>query len=185
MGKKMAERAPRRLPPGTHIRRVFLGRTGTSPHSRSAIGGALAVAGALALVVGAFLPWITASAGSLGTVSQSGVGGGDGWFFIGGAALTVLLAWFAFRGPARRRIGIGISILGLVGGALVGVEFNDAHNGIQAISGLSNGSVVFDTSYGVGLYLLAVGVAAILAGGLLAMIRSSSDIAVDAVGPVP
>src|SRR5437879_4354799 len=49
-------------------------------------GGWIALAGAAALVIGSFMPWASVNLGIV-SVGRSGIDAGDGWIFVGGAAV--------------------------------------------------------------------------------------------------
>jgi hypothetical protein len=71
----------------------------------------VALAGALAMVIGAFAPW----ARVLGIVSVSGTNAGEGWIVIIAAIVAAVVVWLAHVG--RRRYLLAIAILAAVAGA--------------------------------------------------------------------
>lgn len=115
----------------------------------------LGIIGAAAMGVGAFLPWASITAAFVGTISKSGIDGGDGWGFV---VFAVLVAVGAVNGlpwmPA---------IFGGLGLALGIYEAVDINNRIGDVADLATASI------GLGLWLCIAGsVAAIVAGVLAA-----------------
>jgi hypothetical protein len=112
----------------------------------------LIVAAALA-VIGSFLPWISVTAVLVGTITKSGVDGGDGWFSIG---LAVPLAIFGIRGlklPLTRGVGSWSVVCSIALGGLTGYEIHDVNNRVQTV----NGTAFAHGDVGVGLWLLGIG----------------------------
>lgn len=114
---------------------------GKSPAQLVVLGSAVAMA------IGAFLPWAKVVF-FLGTVSASGIDGGDGWFYVGGAAVLALLAW---RGEPGWPI-LAVSVLGAAG--FVWERYDIGTAGDEA---------GFSVSLGIGLWLIAA--TCIVAGG--------------------
>lgn len=127
----------------------------------NALHGALIVLGGLLLVLGSFLPWIVVRAPFVGTLSKSGMEGGDGVVSIGLgiAAVIVGYRWVGSDSlsPWLRRLPILI-MAGTV--LLAVVELIDINDRIEAAStGFVSGSV------GAGIWTLLVGAALVLIGG--------------------
>ena len=135
--------------------------------------GWLLVAGAAAAGIGSFMPWVVITAPFVGQVSKSGIDG-DGVITL---ALAVGLAVFGFRRLAvtstpspRAVLAPAVVTLLLLGITVVEVlNVSSATDDLdQEISGLVS------TSYGAGLYLLALG--AITGGvGCLLLYRATMD----------
>jgi hypothetical protein len=119
-------------------------------------------AGVLA-VVGSFLPWITATAAFVGTLSRNGLdGGGDGLFtivlgFVLGLLGIAMLAGSGRTGAAR--VGALLASLGL--GYIAIVDIGSVNERIAEI----DSSVV--ASLGMGLYAIALAAAMGIVGALL------------------
>ncbi|HTG47792.1 MAG TPA: hypothetical protein VK646_09075 [Actinomycetota bacterium] len=134
----------------------------TGAAGRATTGPSLVVAGGVLVVVGALLPWITAS-GPMRSVSINGLDAG-GWAFLllGGFALA---RGASMRWPDRVPIRLGTPLIGgvLLAGLLVmrWGAIQDAVNSARTLPGVT-------ASLGVGLWATIAGIAAILAGGLLA-----------------
>src|SRR5262245_20666262 len=62
------------------------------------------IAAAAAIAIGSFLPWATVSAPLVGTISKSGVQGGDGIVSLVGAGVLALLAFIAIGSRKRRSL---------------------------------------------------------------------------------
>jgi hypothetical protein len=133
-----------------------------------AIGGVAAALGGLALVIGAFLAWITASyQGS--SFSQKGIDtpSGDGWFFVACGAAVAVVALVAYVAP-KPWLGLIVAAAALAAGGLTIFEFANVHGHISDAKAALGQDV---GSYGAGLYLLAVGSALALVGGLAETVR--------------
>ena len=59
------------------------------------LGHKIALGGGAALVVGSFLPWVKATVPLLGTITESGIDAGDGWFslLLGAAVIALVTVW--------------------------------------------------------------------------------------------
>ncbi len=113
----------------------------------------LVLGGGVLLVVGSFLPWATAST-VFGSLSRSGVDGGDGWITTIIGALILLFGAMTLRQASR-----GLNLLIAVGAAIAFLIFVfdlvDVNNRIASIEaegqGLALGTVGF------GLWLVGLG----------------------------
>ena len=136
------------------------------------LGRSAAVVGALMMVIGALLPWATASVGTIATLSRSGVATGDGWSFIIAAVLGAAIGSFSIRGFTGLGRGVCLLAVGLVAEVLIGVEFTNVRNTV-----LSAGGAFFDMGtqeVGAGIYVMAFGAAAIFLGGANELLRHLS-----------
>lgn len=139
--------------------------------------GAPAMLGAIGaglLVLGSFLPWVTISAPFIGSISKSGMDGGDGWItVIAGAVAGV----FVYRNWGRVAPALRNALLacGIVATLLTVYEFVDigstksdleSETDDDDLFGADAGDLV-DISYGFGLFVLVAGSAATVAGGVL------------------
>jgi hypothetical protein len=131
-------------------------------------GVILLVSGGLA-ILGSFLPWISLTAPFVGTITRSGLdGGGDGLLTAGlGAALGVLGLVQLQREASRSTLIAGI-LLCLALGALTAFEFSDASSRFATANASSD---LIVTSYGSGLYVLAV--AAVV--GIVGVVQASGS----------
>lgn len=111
----------------------------------------LGLAGAGAVLVGCYLPWISTFAGLVG---YPGVRGTNGRLLAAGAVVTLLVAgWYAARGGARLRTTLGA--LGFLLAAGCGYLLVELHNTL----GLLAANPLAIASAGPGLYVCAVGAA--------------------------
>ena len=64
---------------------------------KAELGHKIAIGGGAALVVGSFLPWVKATVPLFGTVTESGIDAGDGWFslLLGAAVIALATVWRA------------------------------------------------------------------------------------------
>jgi hypothetical protein len=126
----------------------------------------VAIGAAVAAIVGAFLPWISASAPFVGTITRSGIdGGGDGTIT---AAIGVGIAAIALT--FRHKIGQAGAWIGLLLCSAIILfvsvrDFSDVNNRIKDID-----SQYVTASVGAGLYLT---IAAGIAGVVAALMRRS------------
>jgi hypothetical protein len=126
------------------------------------LGGAL-------VVLGSFLPWITANAALVGGISRNGLdGGGDGIItLLAGIAIVVLaLATFVSLRSVRG-YGVLIAIVGGIAG-LVGIA--DMVDATRRVGEANDAFAGFGTaSVGAGLWTVLIGAAIALIGGLLVL----------------
>lgn len=137
-----------------------------------AVGCIVAGAG---LVVGPFLPWARITAPLVGTLTKSGIEGGDGWLSVAAGVVVAFAGWslLGARPAASARI---LVILGaLAAGGLALFEYADISNRFSDIrASLDTTPSVFGVSasdlvnvgYGAGLHLIAASAAAALVLGL-------------------
>ncbi|WP_059008142.1 hypothetical protein [Streptomyces specialis] len=137
---------------------------------RTLVTVALAVGGGLLLILGSLLPWIGGpdagevvyGANEHGLGSRAGLAGGDGLITLAAGIVTVPAGLWYLTGRAARRSRMTLLGTGALAGAWALLHL--------AETGRMPGSdgATLDISPGVGLYLLAVGALAGLAGGAAA-----------------
>jgi Double zinc ribbon len=139
----------------------------------SPLDGYLLVAAAALVVVGSFSPWIKATAVLVGTVTRSGMDGGDGWIAI---LLAVPLAICGIRKLTTNHVPIpgGVTLLfSVILGGLTTYEISDssrrAHNANQALQGAGHAAV------GAGLWMLAISTALGVLGSIIALSAATSE----------
>lgn len=120
-----------------------------------------AIAGGVALGLGAFLPWAKATAPFIGTVTASGLEGGDGWMAVVLGVLAVVFGFKLLNDGAGRG---GLVIVAVVAGLLTAVEISNVESAVDDARAESDLLVV---DVGVGLWIMAAGVVAILIGALV------------------
>jgi hypothetical protein len=130
---------------------------------RKSPGGLIAIGGALALTLGAFLPWLSFSGVFVGTVDASGFIIGESWFFIGFALVAVILGVSAISGETHLGVSVGLLVVGGLSALGVVDEFVNMGGRIQTADQQAQGLGV--ASYGAGLYVLALASAAVIVGG--------------------
>lgn len=121
------------------------------------------------LAVGSFLPWVKLTAPIFGTVTKSGMEGGDGWFTLAAAVLVGALAFF-WTGPSARGQATVMLIAAVAIGVAIGYEYSDISSRFAVIN-----SDLISTSFGVGLHLCAVGAAGSVAAACLRLARDSDE----------
>jgi hypothetical protein len=91
-----------------------------APSQRRMLGGILAIVGGGLIVLGAFLPWVKATAAFVGTITRSGMEGGDGPIFLAaGFVIAGIGLWCVL---ARPTLAPALLILG--GLAVGGSQFS-------------------------------------------------------------
>jgi hypothetical protein len=126
----------------------------------------LVLAGAVALAVGSFLPWVKASAGPF-TATTNGTDG-DGVLTLILAGLVVLL--FALVKP-RRVAAILTTVLGVVA---AGIAFYDTGNISSKAHALASSSSGVSASVGVGVILAAVAAVVVVIGGIVGIVETGT-----------
>ena len=136
----------------------------------------ITLAGAAVLAISPFLPWATGDA-VVASFTETGIDAGWGWATVAvgaAAAVVAVLAVLAAQRGALRPVWLLFLALALVAGAVTAYEFTavrgslrDAHS--QATFSFGEGLSVdaLTTSYGVGLYLAAVGSGILLVAALV------------------
>jgi hypothetical protein len=114
----------------------------------------LGVGACLVVVVGAFLPWAKLTT-ILGSLTKSGIDGGDGWISAGAAALSII----AFT-KNRRGDYIGAMVLGLLAAAVGLYDVVDISKFVDRVE--SEGEGLATASVGVGLWMTFFGSLAVV-----------------------
>jgi hypothetical protein len=123
----------------------------------------LMVGGGLA-VLGSFLPWVSIQSG-FGTISKSGMDGGDGIFTLGAGVLAAIFGFLAYNG-GRSQVRPA-QVIGIVAALITGsVAIYDYIDITERVDSLGSNAFV-SGSVGAGLYTLFVAAALMLAGGIL------------------
>jgi hypothetical protein len=116
----------------------------------------------VALIVGALLPWATASAGFI-SVSKAGTDG-DGVITLILGVVIALLALFAWK-PQPHQLAVIVGVgAGLAAG---GVAIYDIVNVSDAVNTAQTQSALVHASVGSGLYVTAVGAGIAIFGALV------------------
>lgn len=131
--------------------------------ARARTAALVMIAGAAAVAVGSFLPWLKATAPFVGTITTSGVdNGGDGVVTLGLAVAIAALALRSRAGAGRwAKIAGGVVLAALV--VLVAYEVRDISSRFAAAEAESD---LVTTSYGSGLFLMGAGILAAGVGWL-------------------
>jgi hypothetical protein len=145
---------------------------GPTPTSRpvqtrdgNANAGWLVLAGGLLVVVGVFLPWITAN-GPNGTFSTSGKDASEWGFLILGGFATV--RGFSMARPGIFRFQLGTPLIGGVILAILAVmRWTDLQNALD----VARAHAGYTASIGIGFWAVIAGTVLVLVGGAMAMQR--------------
>jgi len=149
-------------PPG-----LGAGPSARPPPSRegNANAGWLVLTGGVLVIVGVFLPWITAS-GPTGTFSTSGKDASEWGFLILGGFATV--RGFSMARPQTFRFQLGTP---LIGGVILAVLAALRWGDLQTALDVARAHAGYTASIGVGFWAVIAGTVLVLLGGVLAMQR--------------
>ena len=138
------------------------------PRSNQAIPAAItAMLGGLLLCLGSFLPWLTATAPFVGTISRSGMdGGGDGILTLALGCITILIAVAGFTKPKRLQLSIVTGVVAGIVAAFAYVQVQDRIASVQATAGEAASMIV--ASVGAGIWTVIIGAVLTVVGGVLA-----------------
>ena len=130
--------------------------------------GLLVLAGAALVVVGSFLPWITATAPFVGTISRSLMDGGSDGVILDALAGVVLFIGLAMTlgGPTRIGGGLAILTLILVAGIVV-FDYGDMQSRVAKATSESN---LIIASVGAGPYISSIGIVVATIGSVMALL---------------
>lgn len=128
----------------------------------------LVIVGGAMMVIGSFMPWISARTG-LGSINVAGTDG-DGVFTLlfGGAA--ALIALVHLDRPIAGFLRGGIFLAGAVGVVIAVLDYSAA---AERISGIDSEAVA--ASVGAGLYIVGLGAVATAFGGLSLGTKASRE----------
>lgn len=126
----------------------------------------IAIAAGAAMMLGSFLPWLTATAPLIGSFTKSGVdGGGDGVITLALGAVIAALGLAMLKGSTDNRVRGVVAPAGVLGLVLTVYEANSVNERIASVTADTD---LIVASVGSGLYLIgAAAVAAIVAGILV------------------
>ena len=120
------------------------------------------IAASAAAILGSFLPWATASAGALGSMTISGTQG-DGWLIIFLAIVSIVLSCLKnYEKPMEKPFAIGVIVIGAIQTIISIIDVININKYAVNFGG-------FGISLGFGLILCLLAAIATVATGLLAM----------------
>ena len=123
------------------------------------------IAGAIAAIVAAFLPWISATAAFVGSESRNGLDGDGQITIVLGLAAVVLAAVALRRQPAPLAALVIVAGLGALIAVIGVIDYVDAKNRIGDLTAEERPLVAI--SIGVGLYLTIAAGIAVVVGAVL------------------
>jgi hypothetical protein len=135
------------------------------PREGNTNAGWLVLTGGVLVIVGVFLPWITAT-GSSGTFSASGKDANEWAFLILGGFATVRGISMAKPGLLRFQLGTPL-IGGVILAVLVALRWNDLQKALDDLRSLPG----VTASLGIGFWAVIAGTVLVLLGGVMAMQR--------------
>ena len=120
------------------------------------------IAASAVAILGSFLPWATASAGALGSMTVSGTQG-DGWLIIFLAIVSIVLSCLKnYKKPMEKPFAIGVIVIGAIQTIISIIDVININKYAVNFGG-------FGISLGFGLILCLLAGIATVATGLLAM----------------
>ena len=125
-----------------------------------------AVGAAVAVVIGAALPWVTATAPFVGTISRSGIDGGGDGLITGAIGVGIGVIALATRRRRDRNVGIAVVLLAVV---LIGLAIAEMANVQHRINSIDSRYV--SAEIGIGLYVTLFGAVAGIVAGVLRFTR--------------
>jgi hypothetical protein len=127
--------------------------------------GWLVLTGGVLVIVGVFLPWVTAS-GPNGTFSTSGKDASEWGFLILGGFATV--RGFSMARPEIFRFQLGTPLIGgVILAILAAMRWTDLQNALD----VARAHAGYTASIGIGFWAVIAGTVLVLLGGVLAMQR--------------
>ena len=135
------------------------------PREGNANAGWLVLTGGILVIVGVFLPWITATRAT-GTFSASGKDANEWAFLILGCFAAVRGLSMAKPGLFRFQLGTPL-IGGVILAVLVALRWNDLQKTLEDLRSLPG----VTASIGIGFWAVIAGTVLVLLGGVLAMQR--------------
>jgi hypothetical protein len=121
--------------------------------------------GGVLIVLGSFLPWLTATAPFVGTISRNGMEGGDGVITLILGVVTILIGVTQLTGTNLPTL---LQRSPIVTGAIAGiVAVTNYLNVQQRIEDVREESELIAASVGAGIWTLVVGAVLAIVGGVL------------------
>jgi hypothetical protein len=120
--------------------------------------------GAVAVIIGALLPWASVDT-PFGSVSKNGTDGDGVITIVFGAAAAVLLI-IRWNKARARGLTIGALVLSVLVGVIAVIDMVDVK------SRFSDSPITVDASIGIGLWLTLLGALVAVAGTVLSLVRS-------------
>ena len=135
------------------------------PRDGNANAGWLVFTGGVLVILGVFLPWITAT-GRAGTFSASGKDANEWAFLILGGFATV--RGLSMARPQMFRFRLGTPLIGgVILAVLVAMRWSDLQKGLDDLRTLPG----VTASVGIGFWAVIAGTVLVLLGGVMAMQR--------------
>lgn len=123
------------------------------------------------LVLGSFLPWATVVAPLVGTISRSGMDGGDGILTLLLGALAIVAGIRLLQRPATKGESIAVAVVGVLSLLLTLFEWAHVNSVISEATDVSDGLATGSPS--AGLWLIGLSSIALLVGA--ALLSGSAD----------
>jgi hypothetical protein len=128
-------------------------------------GATMTLLGGVLIVLGSFLPWLTATAPLVGTISRNGMEGGDGVITLILGVVTILIGVTQLTATnlpiLLQRSPI---ITGAISGIVAIINYLDVQ---QRIEDVREESELIAASVGAGIWTLVVGAVLAIVGGIL------------------
>jgi hypothetical protein len=128
-------------------------------------GATMALLGGVLIVLGSFLPWLTATAPLVGTISRNGMEGGDGIITLILGVVTILIGVTQLTATNLPTL---VQRSTIVTGAITGIVAIINYLNVQRrIEDVREESELIAASVGAGIWTLIVGAVLAIVGGVL------------------
>jgi hypothetical protein len=128
-------------------------------------GATMALLGGVLIVLGSFLPWLTATAPLVGTISRNGMEGGDGIITLVLGVVTILIGVTQLTATNLPTL---VQRSTIVTGAITGIVAIINYLNVQRrIEDVREESELIAASVGAGIWTLIVGAVLAIVGGVL------------------
>jgi hypothetical protein len=138
------------------------------------VAGGLIVAGGGIAVAGCFLPWISASAPFVGTVSRDGVSNPDGQLIAGLAAASALIGVVMLARRVWLVVPIVVFLLALIATWTVVLDYQDVNSRIQNVTSTDT-TIPIVAEVGSGIYATGLGIVVWAIGAIAGLARQSKS----------
>jgi hypothetical protein len=135
--------------------------------------GYLLLGAAALIIVGSSLPWAKVTVVLLGTFTESGYQGGDGWVAVGIAAPLAYLGIRAVGSPQPLWVGLLALVLAAALSAFVVYETADVSNKLSNVNDVALG--LAHATVGIGLWVMYTAAAFAIIGSTGTIVKRQRD----------
>jgi hypothetical protein len=124
------------------------------------------VVGGLLMAIGSFLDWVKITAPFIGTVTKAGTEG-DGMLTLAAGVVVAILGIAVLNRRPHKAIPVALALLSLGGLAVVIVDAQDIAHRFADINDSTTSGISVATSYGPGLWVVALGAVTAAVGTIM------------------